>query len=242
MRKRKISKRDWLRRDAVPKYLETGVLPLHKHHTIPKHHGGENSPLLELNYKQHAETHLEYGKKHNCKRCLQSYKTLMGMWNVFIEEVEKYSEEKALDLVDSYEDYLGKIDDEADVNKDDLLKDYQPYVSGVFENKEFLNPGDESEQDVMKETVSAVLSTLYGREKEILEMSFGLGDYYRTRIKGTSGGSYRKGVRLNGVPLNEIADKLNLTRERVRQYRERAIERLYNRARRWGFKYNHIFA
>ena len=213
MRKRKISKSDWLRRNAVPKYLETGVLPLHKHHTIPKHHGGENSPLLELNYKQHTETHLEYGKKHNCKRCLQSYKTLIGMWNIFIEEVEKYSEEKAFNLVDSYEDYLGKIDDEGDVNKDDvMLKEYVELEDVIDNSSTFKNPEDDIIKDSIKDSVRWSLETLSGRERSVLEMYFGIN-------------------RDRSMRLNEIGEEFDLTRDRILQIKNKGLQRLQHRSR-----------
>ncbi len=55
--------------------------------------------------------------------------------------------------------------------------------------------------------INRVLSTLTDREAEILRMFFGLGDYPE-------------------MTLEEIADKFDLTRERVRQIKEKAVRKL----------------
>ena len=64
----------------------------------------------------------------------------------------------------------------------------------------------------LEEEVSVVLGTLKNREKEILKMHYGIG----------------------GEPeldLNEIAEKVGLTRERVRQIRDKSIRRLRHESR-----------
>ena len=64
----------------------------------------------------------------------------------------------------------------------------------------------------LEEEVSVVLDTLKDREKEILKMHYGIG----------------------GEPeldLNEIAEKVGLTRERVRQVRDKAVRRLRHASR-----------
>ena len=98
------------------------------------------------------------------------------MWNIFIEEVEKYSEEKAFNLVDSYEDYLGKIDDEGGVNKDDvMLKEYVELEDVIDNSSTFKNPEDDIIKDSIKDSVRWSLETLSGRERSVLEMYFGIG-------------------------------------------------------------------
>ena len=54
--------------------------------------------------------------------------------------------------------------------------------------------------------IDRALDTLSQREKEIIQMFFGIGDSEKT--------------------LEEIGDRFNLTRERVRQIKEKAIRRL----------------
>jgi len=72
------------------------------------------------------------------------------------------------------------------------------------------------EEDVMirslREDISVSLSTLSDRESEVLEMYFGINkDRAHT--------------------LNEIGEEFNLTRERVRQIKEKAIRRLRHKSR-----------
>ena len=54
--------------------------------------------------------------------------------------------------------------------------------------------------------IDRALDTLSQREKEIIQMFFGIGESEKT--------------------LEEIGDRFNLTRERVRQIKEKAIRRL----------------
>ena len=54
--------------------------------------------------------------------------------------------------------------------------------------------------------IDRVLSTLADREKEIIQMFFGIG--------------------MQEMTLEEIGDRFGLTRERVRQIKEKAIRRL----------------
>ena len=67
-------------------------------------------------------------------------------------------------------------------------------------------------QESLEEEVSAVLDTLKDREREVLKMYYGIG--------GES-----------ELDLNEIAEKVGLTRERVRQIRDKAIRRLRHESR-----------
>ena len=67
-------------------------------------------------------------------------------------------------------------------------------------------------QESLEDEVSAVLDTLKDREKEVLKMYYGIG----------------------GEPelnLFEIAEKVGLTRERVRQVRDKAVRRLRHASR-----------
>jgi RNA polymerase primary sigma factor len=67
------------------------------------------------------------------------------------------------------------------------------------------------DKDLMKESlkneISNALSTLDKREAEVIRLSFGIG-------------------RNQKATLEEIGDKFNLTRERIRQIKEKALRKL----------------
>ena len=63
----------------------------------------------------------------------------------------------------------------------------------------------------LSKEIDRALDTLTPREKEIIRMFFGIGEQEKT--------------------LEEIGDKFNLTRERVRQIKEKAIRRLRTSSR-----------
>ena len=63
----------------------------------------------------------------------------------------------------------------------------------------------------LSKEIDRALSTLSDREKEIIKMFFGIGTQEMT--------------------LEEIGDKFGLTRERVRQIKEKAIRRLRQNSR-----------
>ena len=75
---------------------------------------------------------------------------------------------------------------------------------------------DEPEANIMKESMSeevtGALETLSDRERAVLEMYFGIN-------------------RDSAMTLNEIGEEFDLTRERVRQIKEKAIQRLRHRSR-----------
>ncbi len=67
------------------------------------------------------------------------------------------------------------------------------------------------ELESLRIEIERALSTLTPREKDIIKLSFGIG--------------------VGQLSLEEIGEKYNLTRERVRQIREKAIKRLRNTSR-----------
>ena len=67
-------------------------------------------------------------------------------------------------------------------------------------------------RESMSEEVTGALETLSGRERSVLEMYFGIN-------------------RDSAMTLNEIGEEFDLTRERVRQIKEKAIQRLRHRSR-----------
>jgi RNA polymerase primary sigma factor len=79
---------------------------------------------------------------------------------------------------------------------------------GMFIEDEFSpTPLQSAYQNMLKEKLSEVLSTLTPREARILEMRFGLGDG-------------------NAYTLEEVGQKFGLTRERIRQIEGNALRRL----------------
>nr|MBP9581682.1 sigma-70 family RNA polymerase sigma factor [Ignavibacterium sp.] len=72
---------------------------------------------------------------------------------------------------------------------------------------ELPSPDNELISESLKTEINGVLSILPEREAEVIKLYFGL--------EGE-----------NPMTLEEIGDKFNLTRERVRQIKEKAIRRL----------------
>ncbi len=77
----------------------------------------------------------------------------------------------------------------------------------VLEDTEMPQPDQVLMQESLKQEVAKALATLEEREAQILRMNFGIDQRYP-------------------MTLEEIAEKLGLTRERVRQIREKAIRKL----------------
>ena len=82
----------------------------------------------------------------------------------------------------------------------------------VIQNDELPAPDTELISESLKAEVKNVLSVLPEREAEVIRLYFGLDDE-------------------NPMTLEEIGDKFNLTRERVRQIKEKAIRRLRHNSR-----------
>jgi len=82
----------------------------------------------------------------------------------------------------------------------------------VLENPQDINPDEKLMRESMKEDVIASLDTLSERERAVIEMYYGIG-------------------RESALTLNEIGEEFNLTRERVRQIKAKAIQRLGHKSR-----------
>ena len=80
----------------------------------------------------------------------------------------------------------------------------------VIEN----NNQDSPDEDLMKESlvqeIANFLSSLSKREAEVIKLSFGIGNHHK-------------------ATLEEIGEKFNLTRERIRQIKEMALRKLRNK-------------
>jgi len=82
----------------------------------------------------------------------------------------------------------------------------------VIENDQQPSPDNELISESLKQEIKNILSELSEREAEVIRLYFGLdGEYAMT--------------------LEEIGEKFNLTRERVRQIKEKAIRRLRHNSR-----------
>ncbi len=86
-----------------------------------------------------------------------------------------------------------------DENKNSL-KDVLPNDNQPLPDKALMN-------DSLKNEVTNILSTLDAREAEVIRLSFGIG-------------------RNQKATLEEIGDRFNLTRERIRQIKEKALRKL----------------
>ena len=82
----------------------------------------------------------------------------------------------------------------------------------IIEDSESDEPEAQIMMESMSEEVAAALETLSDRERTVLEMYFGID-------------------RDSAMTLNEIGEEFDLTRERVRQIKEKAIQRLRHRSR-----------
>ncbi|EAY27798.1 RNA polymerase subunit sigma [marine bacterium AO1-C] len=99
-----------------------------------------------------------------------------------------------------------------------------PFVQGeenslldVLENESEVKPDSELMNDSLRKEVQRALSTLTQREADVITLYFGLNGEH-------------------AMTLEEIGEKFNLTRERVRQIKEKAIRRLRHTSRSKALK------
>ncbi len=82
----------------------------------------------------------------------------------------------------------------------------------VLENQHDITPDEELMRESMKEDVMGSLTKLAERERAVIEMYYGIN-------------------RESALTLNEIGEEFSLTRERVRQIKAKAIQRLGHKSR-----------
>jgi RNA polymerase primary sigma factor len=88
-------------------------------------------------------------------------------------------------------------------------------LGSLIEDEEAPMPAEAAEQALLRDTLEELLSTLNPREARILRMRFGLDNGHEHT-------------------LEEIGDRFGVTRERIRQIEQRALQRLrHPRRRRW---------
>jgi len=87
----------------------------------------------------------------------------------------------------------------------------------IIENDELPSPDNTLISESLKSEIERALSTLSEREAEVIKLYYGLNKEH-------------------SLTLEEIGDKFNLTRERVRQIKEKAIRRLRHASRSKNLK------
>ena len=137
--------------------------------------------------------------------------------NISIENQTKLAEMLNCDVYDLFEQYEEIIEQSKDYPKKitkDIPIDSMLSLSSkeVMQLESDFNTNDIDIKESLKKDMALSLSQLKDREKEVLEMHFGLNGY-------------------NPKSLEEIALEFGLKRERVRQIKEKAIRRLRHRTR-----------
>lgn len=133
-------------------------------------------------------------------------------------EQEFEREPSAEELADILELPLDKIADSLKVSGKHISMD-APFAQGeenslmdVIENTDSPKADWHLMNESLQKEIDRSLSTLTEREREVVKLFFGIGINH-------------------GLTLEEIGAKFDLTRERVRQIKEKAIRRLRNKAR-----------
>lgn len=93
-----------------------------------------------------------------------------------------------------------------------VQNDEEGRLGDVLKDETLESPDEPLLRDDLKEEVGKVLGTLAGREEEVVRLYFGIGGD-------------------TGHTLEEIGVRFNLTRERVRQIKEKALKRLKHSSR-----------
>jgi RNA polymerase primary sigma factor len=117
----------------------------------------------------------------------------------------KISEEEVQDTMHIANTHVSLDDPYSNDQDDNALVDY------LMDEKAPM-PDDETFERALSDDMEKALDTLSGREKQILSLYFGLGG-------------------AEPLTLEEIGRKLGLTRERIRQIKEKAIARLRHSSR-----------
>ncbi len=136
----------------------------------------------------------------------------------FSELEQKYEREPtAAELAEQLEMTIPEIAETIKISGRHLSVD-APFVQGednrlldILPNEQQPPPDSELIRESLREEVKQVLTTLSTREAEVIKLYFGLDG--------------------QALTLEEIGEKFNLTRERVRQIKEKAIRRLRHASR-----------
>ncbi len=137
----------------------------------------------------------------------------------FSELEQQYEREPtAAELAEQLEMSIAEISETIKISGRHLSVD-APFVQGednrlldILPNDQQPPPDSELMRESLRVEVQQVLNTLSEREAEVIRLYFGLDDQ-------------------QALTLEEIGEKFNLTRERVRQIKEKAIRRLRHASR-----------
>tara|TARA_R100000697_G_scaffold123571_2_gene156920 strand:- start:1070 stop:1924 length:855 start_codon:yes stop_codon:yes gene_type:complete len=142
----------------------------------------------------------------------------VGALNKIGKELSKLEQEyeripSAHELAESLEMTVGEVADTLKISGRHLSMD-APFAQGednrlldVLENEEIPNPDFELMGESLKVEIERSLSKLTKREAEVIRLYFGIG-------------------REHSLTLEEIGERFDLTRERVRQIKEKALRKL----------------
>src|SRR5690625_1449900 len=142
----------------------------------------------------------------------------VGALNKNGKELSKLEQEyeripSAAELAESLEMTVSEVADTLKISGCHLSMD-APFAQGednrlldVLENEEIPNPDNELMGESLKVEIERALSKLTKREAEVIRLYFGIG-------------------REHSLTLEEIGERFDLTRERVRQIKEKALRKL----------------
>ncbi|MBK98646.1 MAG: RNA polymerase subunit sigma [Balneola sp.] len=142
----------------------------------------------------------------------------VGALNKIGKELSKLEQDyerlpSAHELAESLEMTVGEVADTLKISGRHLSMD-APFAQGednrlldVLENEEIPNPDFELMGESLKVEIERALSKLTKREAEVIRLYFGIG-------------------REHSLTLEEIGERFDLTRERVRQIKEKALRKL----------------
>ncbi|MEO1022809.1 MAG: RNA polymerase sigma factor RpoD/SigA [Bacteroidota bacterium] len=142
----------------------------------------------------------------------------VGALNKIGKELSKLEQEyervpSAHELAESLEMTVGEVADTLKISGRHLSMD-APFAQGednrlldVLENEEIPNPDFDLMGESLKVEIERALSKLTKREAEVIRLYFGIG-------------------REHSLTLEEIGERFDLTRERVRQIKEKALRKL----------------
>jgi RNA polymerase primary sigma factor len=142
----------------------------------------------------------------------------VGALNKIGKELSKLEQEyerlpSAAELSESLEMTVSEVADTLKISGRHLSVD-APFAQGednrlldVLENEETPNPDTELMSESLKVEIERALSKLSKREAEVIRLYFGIG-------------------REHSLTLEEIGERFDLTRERVRQIKEKALRKL----------------
>jgi RNA polymerase primary sigma factor len=142
----------------------------------------------------------------------------VGALNKIGKELSKLEQEyervpSAAELADSLDMTVSEVADTLKISGRHLSVD-APFAQGednrlldVLENEETPNPDNDLMGESLKVEIERALSKLTDREAEVIRLYFGIG-------------------REHSLTLEEIGERFDLTRERVRQIKEKALRKL----------------